>query len=160
MGKRSNRRRRRIQRGVGKHKIKTKPLEINGCETIFGIEKSAFFHVGAKCFEILYQGSVFFQLVPFRRITTSGQYIPLNWKQKVGHYSVLCLGFVILLQKTLGTLDLLLFEELKIHVHQPIHHLNGGYDGWPWSLGTTGRNFGSAQQLASHSLLYPRDPRR
>ena len=113
MGKRSTGRKRGIQRGVGKHKIKIKPLEGEKSEAVFGLHKSVYASLGEKCFEILYQGSVFFQLIPFRR-NAAGEYVPLNWKQKIGHYAVLSLGFVILLQKTLGTLELLLFEELKI----------------------------------------------
>ena len=113
MGKRSTGRKRGILRGLGKHKIKIKPLEGQSGETVFGVKKSVVSDLGAKCFEVMYQGSVFFQLVPFRR-TIGGEYIPLIWKQKVPHYAVLCLWFALTLHKLLGTLEILLFEELKV----------------------------------------------
>ena len=113
MGKRSTGRKRGIQRGVGKHKIKIKKLPKKTEETLFGVDKSVYSATGEKCFEFLYQGSVFFQLVPFRR-TATGQYVPLNWKQKLAHYAVLSLSAASTLHKTLGTLEFLLFEELKV----------------------------------------------
>ena len=114
MGKRSTGRKRGIQRGGGKHKIKIKKLSGKEDETVLGLGKSVYSALGAKSFEFLYQGSVFLNLVPFRR-NDSGEYVPLDcWKQKVKYYAVLCLGFVFMLHKILATVEILLFEELKI----------------------------------------------
>ena len=114
MGKKSTGRKREIQRGVGKHKIRSKAVGARpGEDGFLGIGRSVYFSLGLKCFELLYRGTEFFHLIPFR-CTAKGEYVPLDFKQKVWHYAVFSLGSVLILQKAWGTVELLLFEELKI----------------------------------------------
>ena len=114
MGKKSTGRKRGMQRGVGKHKIRSKAIEARpGEDGFLGIRRSVYFAWGLKCFDLLYRGTEFFQLAPFRR-TLSGEYVHLNSKQKTRYYAALGIGFVLMLQKLWGTAELLLFEELKI----------------------------------------------
>ena len=114
MGKKSTGRKRGIQRGVGKHKIQSKAVGARpGEDGFLGIGRSVYFALGLKCFELLYRGTEFFHLVPFKR-NANGEYVPLDLKQKIWHYAALSLGSVLMLQKAWGTVELLLFEELKI----------------------------------------------
>ena len=114
MGKKSTGRKRGIQRGVGKHKIQSTALNARpGHDGFLGIGRSVYFAVGHKCFDLLYRGTEFFQLAPFRR-TLSGKYVPLNLKQKFRYCAALGIGLALMLQKLWGTAELLLFEELKI----------------------------------------------
>ena len=115
MGKRTTGKKRGILRGVAKYKIKSKKLtQQDDWKTIFGLEKSMYSALGAKCFQIIVKGSFFFYLVPFRR-TAGGEYVRLeNWKQKVRHYAALCVGFASALHKVLGAAEVLLFQELSV----------------------------------------------
>lgn len=117
MGKKSTGRKRGIQRGVGKYKIRSKVVgaeqdDDNG-EGFLGFQRSAFLAAGQKCFDILFEGTKFFQLAPFRR-TLTGQYVPLTSKQTILHYAAIIIGVLFMLQKFVGTAQLLFYEELKI----------------------------------------------
>ena len=117
MGKTSTRRKRGIQRGVGKYKIQSKIVEAeqvsNDGEGFLEFRRSAFITSGQKCFDILFRGIAFFQLAPFR-CTLTGQYVPLNSKKTVRHYIALAIVVLFMLQKFVGTAQILLYEQLKV----------------------------------------------
>ena len=78
-----------------------------------GIYKASIIDFGAKCFDFLFHGCVFFHVVPLRR-TASGKYITLHWKQKVVHYAVVGLWIALTVQKPSAILKLLLSKKLRI----------------------------------------------
>ena len=106
--------------GVGKHKIPLKAIDQQKIDhsTFLGIYKSSIFDFGAKCFDFLLHGCVFFHVIPFRR-TGSGMYVPLDWQQKAVHYAVLhyywsmdCTNGAV--QKPFVLLNMFLCEKVKI----------------------------------------------
>lgn len=117
MGKKSTGRKRGIARGVGKHKIRSKDPEAeqdgDTDESFLGFRRSALLASGQKSFDILFRGTELFHLAPFKR-TLTGQYVPLNFKQKIRHYAAVGIAVSLMLQKFIGVAELVLFEELKI----------------------------------------------
>ena len=103
------------QGGVGKHKIQAKAVDQpkRDKKTFLGIHKSTYSEFGAKFFDLVFHGCVFFHVVPFRR-TARGKYVPLDWKQKVVHYAVVILGVALTVQKPFAILKMLLYEDLRI----------------------------------------------
>ena len=95
--------------GVGKHKIPATPIDQQKIHenTFLGISKSTIFDFGGKGFDFLLKGCVFFHVLPFRR-TASGNYVPLDWKQKIAHYAVVSLWIVLTAQKPFAILNMLL----------------------------------------------------
>ena len=103
------------QRGVGKHKIPAQAIDLQNRDNsnFLGIYKSSIVDFGAKGFDFLFRGCVYFHVVPFRR-DASGRYVPLDWKQKVVHYTVVSLWIVLTAQKPFAILNMLLYEEVRI----------------------------------------------
>ena len=115
MGKRSIAKKRGIQRGVAKHKIRSQPLTDKPTYTrrILGIEESVYFSLGKRCFDFWFFGSDKLYLTPFTK-TGNGQYVPLDAKAKFGHYSAWFLMFLILVHQLGGVALIVLCDELKI----------------------------------------------
>ena len=115
MGKRSTGKKRGIQRGVAKHKIRSKALNgtPGGGRIFLGIEESAYFSWGKRCFDFWFFCCQKLYLAPFTR-TATGQYVPWDGKSKHIHYFTWFLMFLILLHKAWGLSIILLYEELKM----------------------------------------------
>ena len=123
MGKRSTGKKRGIQRGVAKHKIKSKVLKgKDGGQTIFGIGESVYSSLGGKCFEFWFYWCSKLYLIPFAR-TEDGEYVPLDTKSTIIHYCVWFVKFLILLHKLIGTGIILLRAELTIQTFMCTSHL-------------------------------------
>ena len=113
MGKRSTQKKRGIQRGVAKHKIRSKPLKQKEHQKkVLGIPESFYFAVGKNCFEFWFFCCRKLYLIPFTR-TAQGDYVALEGSRKRIHYLVWFIKFLVLLHKTWGLAAVLLFEELK-----------------------------------------------
>ena len=114
MGKKSTGKKRGIQHGVGKHKIRSKPLKAKeGERTVFGIGESVYFSLGRKCFEFWFHCCEKLYLAPFTR-TEDGEFVPVNHKSTFIHRCAWFVKFLMLLHKLGGLAKMLLFEELKI----------------------------------------------
>ena len=113
MGKRSTPKKRGIQRGVAKYKIRSKPLkEREHQRTLMGIPESFYFSVGKNCFECWFFCCSKLYLLPFTR-TLHGEYVPLQGKSKRIHYLVRFIKFLVLVYKTWGLGRMLLYDEVK-----------------------------------------------
>ena len=114
MGKRSTRKKRGIQRGVGKHEIKSKALAVKQIDLkILGLGEHFYLSIARKCVEVwLYWCSKLY-LTPFTR-TATGQYVPLDPRSKLIHFFVWFVKFLMLLHKLAGLTIILMYEELKI----------------------------------------------
>ena len=117
MGRRGTQKKRGVARGVAKHKISSKPLKLGNNEktrTVAGIRHSVFFALGKSCFEFLLFCCHKLHLVPFTR-TPSGQYVPLDGKNKVLYLIAWFLMFLMLVHKVWGmVMGFLLYEGLEI----------------------------------------------
>ena len=123
MGKRSTSKKRGIQRGVAKHKIKSKALKLKeGERTVLGVAESFYVSTAAKCFEFWFYCCGKLYLAPFTR-TESGEYVPLDRKSKLIHSFVWLAKLLMLLHKLVGTVVILLREGLKIETFMCTSHL-------------------------------------
>ena len=122
MGKRSTGKKRGIQRGVAKHKIRSKPLKgKEGEQTVLGIGESVYFAIARKCFELWFYWCGKLYLAPFAR-TATGEYVPLDPRSKLIHYVVWSLKFLMQLHK-LGGLGVMLWHgELRIETFMCTSH--------------------------------------
>ena len=114
MGKRTTGKKRGIQRGVAKHKIKSKALSARGSDrTFLGVGEQFYFSLARKCFEFWLYCCNKLHLASFTR-NESGEYVLLDQKSQFIHYCVWSIKFVMLLHKTVGLVIILLREELNI----------------------------------------------
>ena len=114
MGKRTTQKKRAIQQGVAKHKIKSKVLKgtVSG-RTFLGLEESVYCSWGKGCFDFWFYCCDKLYLAPFTR-TATGQYVPLEGTRKLIHRFAWSLMFLILLHEACGLAAILLQKELKI----------------------------------------------
>ena len=116
MGRRFAGKQRGVLRGVAKYKIKSKALKAKEDErTLLGLRESIYFSLGRKCFEFWFYCCGKLYLAPFTR-TETGEYVPLDRKSMLIHYVVWFVKFLVLLHKLVGTVRILLDEELKIQM--------------------------------------------
>ena len=114
MGKKSTSKKRGIQRGAAKHKIRSKLLTGKDSKrTVLGITASVYFSIGRKCFEFLLHGCGKLYLAPFTP-TASGEYVPLDRKARLMHYFIWFLNFLTFLHKLGGLVTSLLQEDVNI----------------------------------------------
>ena len=113
MPKRSNGKRKGIERGVQKHKIKSKAIEIavDGEEEVghlplenhqlLGIPYDRIFGMAERFYVFLFRkcGKAF--LVPFRQVE-DGCYVPTDFKARLLHYVVLTIGFASMFHKVVA----------------------------------------------------------
>ena len=137
MGKRSTGKKRGIQRGVAKHKIRSKPLAANfaGEWKVLGLKESVYFLLGKRCFDFWFYWSEKLYLAPFTR-TATGQYVPLDRGSKLAHNFAWFLMFLILLHKSWGLAVILLYEELKVETFMCISHFLACFIPFCISFGT------------------------
>ena len=122
MGKRTTGKKRGIQRGVGKHKIRSKPFKgKDGERCVFCIGESVYFSGGRKLFEFWFSYCCGMYLIPFTR-TSNGEYVRLDRKGLLIHYSVWTVKFFMLLHKLSGLGIMLWSEELKIETFMCTSH--------------------------------------
>ena len=114
-GKRSTGRKRGIQRGVAKHKIRSRPVagKLEGERRLLGFAESVYFATSKRCFEFWFLWCDKLYLAPFTR-STAGVYVPSDWKRKLIHYVVWFIIFLSLLHKLWVLGRMLLYEELKV----------------------------------------------
>ena len=115
MAKKSNGKKRGIQRGVGKHKIQSRPTDsaAQHGKKYLDVSGIGFAELGRKCFELTFRGAEYFCLAPFTR-TLNGEYVPLDLRQRTRHYVALSIVYALTLQKTWGTLEMVISEELRL----------------------------------------------
>ena len=122
MGKRTTGKRRGIQRGVAKHKVRSKPVAgLEGERTVFGVRESVYFSIGRKCFEfwLHYGGKLY--LVPFAQ-TSRGEYVSLDRRGTLIHYFVWLIKFLMLLHKFVGLVIMGLQEGHKVETFMCASH--------------------------------------
>ena len=114
MGKRSTRKKRGIQRGVAKYKIKCQSLLAKRKDyTYLGVGEHVYLAVARHCFEFWLYCSQRLYLVPFTR-NASGQCVPLDRKSNLLHYLAWSVKLLLLLQKLVGLAMILVEKEVKI----------------------------------------------
>ena len=122
----SNGGKKRIQRSVvGKYKIASKISNDPGPEQNkngfkkqnLKVAQSFYSKLGQKCFEILYRGTQFFHLAPFKR-TMHGRFAQrfriFSGCEKIQYYTALTLGLALATQNFVGSVEMVLREELKV----------------------------------------------
>ena len=155
MGKRSSGKKRGIQRGVPKNKIRSKPQtnKSDGKRRVFGIEESVYFSLGKRCFDFWFFWSEKLYLAPFARTATGNKYVPLGGRRKDVHYFAWFFMFLMFLHKTWGLVVILLSQELKMETFMCISQFLFYFDTFCLSLGVIVRPQETMDLLNSWPIL-------
>ena len=151
MPKRSNGKRKGIQWGVQKHKIKSKAIEtaVDGEEDVgnlpfenrqlLGIPYERIFKIAEKFYGFLFRmcGKVF--LVPFRQ-DEDGRYVPTDLKARLLHYVVLSIGFASMFHKVVACSKLVFAGQLDMRTFICLSVLLVDFVSWCVSLATIMRS--------------------